>query len=81
MEGTQALIKSGWDWGHYMVLYGGPVLIHTVDKEKSERAKFTQAERARIIYFNQVLHKIHFTGLFQLYLRFTPIGAKKILFL
>lgn len=56
-------------------------MIHTVDEEKSERAKFTQAERARIIYFNQVLHKIHFTGLFQLYLRFTPIGAKKILFL
>lgn len=46
-----------------MVSFGGPVLIHTVDESKSKRARFIQAERARIIHFNQVLHKIHFTGL------------------
>lgn len=43
-----------------MVAYRGLGLIHTLEEGESERVRFIQGERVRIIHFSLVLHKNKF---------------------
>lgn len=73
--------RSNWKQvglGAYVVSHWEPVLIHAVDEREWEGAIHT-AEWARIILFNQVLHKkINFTGLPYLYISILQLGENSL---